>query len=121
LIERGHLYIAQPPLYKVSRGKSSQYIKDEQAFEDYLIGVGIEDATLALANGEVRTGHDLRAVIENALAVRTLINGLHSRYNRSVVEQAAIAGALNPAIAADPAQATAMAETIAARLDRIAE
>src|SRR5690606_18751222 len=62
LIERGHIYIAQPPLYKVSRGKSSQYIKNEAAFEDFLIGSGIEDTTLTLASGEVRAGPDLRSV-----------------------------------------------------------
>src|SRR5262249_4757580 len=71
--------------------------------------------------GEVRAGLDLRAVITDALALRTLINGLHSRYNRAVIEQAAIAGALNPEIAANPARASAMAETVAARLDAIAE
>ena len=121
LIERGHLYIAQPPLYKVSRGKSSQYLKDEQAFEEYLIGLGLEEATLVLGSGEVRAGQDLRAAVDDALAIRSLINGLHTRYNRSVVEQAAIAGALNPAVLADLGTATAMAETVAKRLDAIAE
>jgi len=121
LIERGHLYIAQPPLYKVSRGKSSQYIKDESAFEEFLIGSGLDDATLTLAGGEVRAGQDLRAAIEDALAVRSLINGLHTRYNRSVVEQAAIAGGLNAEMAADPARAAAMATRIAERLDMVAE
>ncbi len=121
LIERGHLYIAQPPLYKVSRGKSFQYLKDEQAFEKYLIESGLEDTSLQLGNGEVRAGNDLRAVIDDALAVRSLINGLHTRYNRSVVEQAAIAGALNPDLFADLGQAEAMAGLIAERLDGIAE
>ncbi|MDW6025623.1 DNA topoisomerase (ATP-hydrolyzing) subunit B [Mesorhizobium sp. BAC0120] len=121
LIERGHLYIAQPPLYKVSRGKSAQYIKDEGAFEEYLISSGLDEASLTLSSGEVRTGRDLHAVVEDAQAVRSLINGLHSRYNHAVVEQAAIAGALNAEIAADPARATAMAETVATRLDAIAE
>ena len=121
LIERGHLYIAQPPLYKVTRGKSAQYIKDEQAFEDFLIGTGTEDASLALSSGEVRTGMDLRSVIDDALAVRSLINGLHSRYSRPVVEQAAIAGALNPAIAGEPAHASAAAADVARRLDVISE
>ena len=121
LIERGHLYIAQPPLYKVTRGKSAQYIKDEQAFEDFLIGTGTEDGSLTLPSGEVRTGLDLRSVIDDALAVRSLINGLHTRYSRSIVEQAAIAGALNPAVASDPAKASAMAENVARRLDVISE
>ncbi|MFY8100412.1 MAG: DNA gyrase subunit B, partial [Allorhizobium sp.] len=86
LIERGHLYIAQPPLYKVSRGKSVQYLKDEKALEDYLITMGLEEATLTLANGEVRAGQDLRDVIQDALRLRSLIDGLHSRYNRNVIE-----------------------------------
>ena len=121
LIERGHLFIAQPPLYKVTRGKSTQYIKDEPAFEDFLIGSGLDEASLNLASGEVRTGQDLRAAVDDARAVRGLINGLHSRYSRTVVEQAAIAGGLNPDIASDPARAAAMADTIARRLDLVAE
>ncbi|MFD9899936.1 DNA topoisomerase (ATP-hydrolyzing) subunit B [Mesorhizobium sp. UC74_2] len=121
LIERGHLYIAQPPLYKVSRGKSSQYIKNEGAFEEFLISSGLEDASLTLSSGEVRTGQDLASAVTDALGVRQLINGLHTRYNRSVVEQAAIAGGLNPAVFSDLGRANAMAETIARRLDVIAE
>ncbi len=121
LIERGHLYIAQPPLYKVMRGKSALYLKDERAFEGYLIDQGIDEARLELSSGEVRTGQDLRAAIDDALGVRTLINGLHSRYSRTVAEQAAIAGALNPAVLADTARAMAAAEEVARRLDDVAE
>ncbi|TYR29602.1 DNA topoisomerase (ATP-hydrolyzing) subunit B [Mesorhizobium microcysteis] len=121
LIERGHLYIAQPPLYKVSRGKSSQYIKDERSFEEFLIESGLDEASLTLSDGEVRTAQDLRAVIEDALAVRSLMNGLHTRYSRSVVEQAAIAGALNAAILANPSQALEAAHYVATRLDMISE
>jgi DNA gyrase subunit B len=105
----------------VSRGKSSQYLKDEQAFEEYLIGLGLDEATLALGSGEVRAGQDLRAAVDDALSVRSLINGLHTRYNRAVVEQAAIAGALNPAALSDLGAATEMAEAVARRLDAIAE
>ncbi|PHP68745.1 DNA topoisomerase (ATP-hydrolyzing) subunit B [Zhengella mangrovi] len=121
LIERGHLYIAQPPLYKVTRGKSSVYLKDEAAFENYLIESGLDEASLEMGTGEVRSGQDLRAVIDDALAVRTLVQGLHSRYDRAAVEQAAIAGALDPAILADPARAAEMAARIAERLDLISE
>ncbi|MGB6116784.1 MAG: DNA topoisomerase (ATP-hydrolyzing) subunit B [Mesorhizobium sp.] len=121
LIERGHLYIAQPPLYKVARGKSSQYLKDQAEFEGFLIDSGLDEATLTTTGGEVRAGQDLRAAIEDALAVRTLISGLHTRYNRGVVEQAAIAGGLNAEIAADPARSSEMVKLIAERLDMIAE
>ncbi|QRM43629.1 DNA topoisomerase (ATP-hydrolyzing) subunit B [Rhizobium sp. BG4] len=121
LIERGHLYIAQPPLYKVARGKSVQYVKNEGALEEYLIGQGLEDAALRLASGEVRVGQDMREVISDALRLRTLIDGLHSRYNRAVVEQAAIAGALNAEAVSDRARAEQLASDVAKRLDIIAE
>jgi DNA gyrase subunit B len=121
IIEKGHLYIAQPPLYKVTRGKSVQYVKDERAFEEFLIGSGLEEASLELADGEVRAGEDLRATIDDALAVRTLIQGLHSRYDHAVVEQAAIAGAMSAAVLADPAQSQEAASYVARRLDMISE
>ncbi|RIK85302.1 MAG: DNA gyrase subunit B [Hyphomicrobiales bacterium] len=121
LIERGHLYIAQPPLYKVTRGKSAQYIKDERSFEEFLVETGLEDASLELGDGEVRAGADLRAVVDDALALRTLLNGLHTRYSRSVVEQAAIAGALNAGVLSDPGRAAEAAAYVAQRLDMISE
>ncbi len=121
LIERGHIYIAQPPLYKVSRGKSSQYIKNEAAFEDFLIETGLEEATLEMASGEVRAGPDLRSVVEDARTMRQLLAGLHTRYDRRVVEQAAIAGLLNPDASKDNETAQRSADIVAKRLDMISE
>ncbi|HWW48332.1 MAG TPA: DNA topoisomerase (ATP-hydrolyzing) subunit B [Xanthobacteraceae bacterium] len=121
LIEGGHLYIAQPPLYKVTRGKSEQYIKDERALEDYLIATGLEDSVLKLASGEERAGGDLRAMVEDARIIRGVLNNLHTRYDRTAVEQAAIAGVLNPRITADLNAANEAAEYIARRLDALAE
>jgi DNA gyrase subunit B len=119
LIDRGHLFIAQPPLYKVTRGKSQQYLKDERAREDYLLEQGVEGAVLRLGSGEERSGRDLRMLADEARGVRTLLTQLHSRYDRRVVEQAAIAGALRPQ--ADAGEADAKALEIAARLDAVAE
>src|SRR5271156_1554103 len=85
IIDRGHLYIAQPPLYKINRGKSEQYLKDERALEDYLITTGLEDAVLRLSSGEERAGNDLRKLVEDARSIRNLLNGLHNRYNRQVI------------------------------------
>ncbi|WP_029354327.1 DNA topoisomerase (ATP-hydrolyzing) subunit B [Bosea sp. 117] len=121
LLERGHIYIAQPPLYKVTRGKSEQYLKDERALEDYLITQGLAEAVLVLASGETRAGADLGAVVESARAFRQVMNGLHPRYNRAVVEQAALAGALTPGLLLDEEQASLMAANVAQRLDLIAE
>jgi DNA gyrase subunit B len=121
LIDRGHLFIAQPPLYKITRGKSEQYLKDERALEDYLIDTGLEDSVLKLASGEHRAGEDLRALVEQARTIRNLLNGLHSRYNRKVVEQAAIAGVLTPDVFGDPDKAQEAAKYIARRLDLLSE
>ncbi len=121
LIERGYLYIAQPPLYKVKRGSSEQYLKDERALEDYLIDGGTEEAVLTLANGESRAGQDLRDTVEKARQIRVILDGLHSRYNRNAVEQAAIAGALTEELLTDPEKATEAAAYIARRLDILAD
>ncbi|MEZ5878915.1 MAG: DNA gyrase subunit B, partial [Tepidamorphaceae bacterium] len=121
LIERGHLYIAQPPLYKVRRGQSEQYIKDETGLVNYLIETGLEDASLTLNSGETRTGADLRQVIDVSRDVSNTLDGLHSRYNRTVVEQAAIAGILNPEAVSTIEEREAAASYIAQRLDRLSD
>ena len=121
LIKRGHIFIAQPPLYKVSRGKSEQYLKDERALEDYLIVTGLEDSVLRLASGEERAGDDLRRLVEESRQIRNILNGLHSRYNRKVIEQAAIAGVLTPRVTDDPKTGAAAADYIAKRLDALEE
>ena len=101
MIENGYFFIAQPPLFKVKRGQSEQYLKDERALEDYLVDTGLEGASLTLGNGEVRAGADLRALVEEARSMRRLLAGLHSRYLKSAVEQAALVGALRPLSGAD--------------------
>ena len=121
IITQGHLFIAQPPLYKVKRGSSERYLKDTKALEEFLIDQGLEDAVLILANGEERAGVDLKAIITEAIAVRAALDGLHSRYPQFVVEQAAIAGALNPEVLSDPRQAETAAAYIARRLDLLSE
>jgi DNA gyrase subunit B len=119
LIKRGHIFIAQPPLYKVTRGKSEQYLKDERALEDYLIVTGLDDTVLRLASGEERAGADLRTLVESARAIRNILHGLHSRYNRKVIEQAAIAGVLNTGVTQNPETGAAAAVYIAKRLDAL--
>ena len=120
VIESGYLFIAQPPLFKVKRGQSEQYLKDERALEDYLVDTGLEGASLQLASGEVRAGADLRALVEEARAMRRQLLGLHSRYNKAAVEQAALAGALRPSSADDP-ESEARAARLAERMNAIAE
>ena len=121
LVERGHLYIAQPPLYKVAKGKSETYLKDERALEDYLIDVGIQDSKLVLSTGEERAGQDLRQVVDEARTVSRLIDDLHSRYTRFVVEQAVIGGAFEPELSLSAERANEVAAVIAKRLDAVSE
>ena len=121
LIDRGHLFIAQPPLYRAARGKSQTYLKDERALEDYLIDTGVEGALFRAGDGEDRAGADLRQLVEEARAARSLLQSMHSRYDRGVLEQAAIAGALRPQTLMDESEAGALAAEIARRLDAVAE
>ncbi|MEI7598569.1 MAG: DNA topoisomerase (ATP-hydrolyzing) subunit B [Aestuariivirga sp.] len=121
VIERGHLYIAQPPLYKVKRGSSEQYLKDGKALEDYLVDTGLENTTLVLADGPERAGQDLRTIVEEALSVRAALDALHARYPRPLIEQAAIAGVLNPEVLSSNERAADAAAYIARRLDVIAD
>jgi DNA gyrase subunit B len=121
LVEKGHLYIAQPPLYKVSKGKSETYLKDQHAFENYLIDAGLEEAALELGTGEVRARRDLRDIVEQARTTTRIIDDLHSRYTRFVVEQAAIGGLFDPELLHSAEQANAKARAIADRLDVLSE
>jgi DNA gyrase subunit B len=120
LIDRGYLYIAQPPLFKAAKGKSAIYLKDERALDDHLIQTGIEGATLKLGDGSVQASEDLRNTVDIARSVSNLVKPLAlSRRvtSQAVIEQAAIAGALNPDILSDPEKAKAAADYIARRLD----
>ena len=121
LIEAGHLFIAQPPLFKVKRGQSELYLKDERGLEDYLVGAGLEGAVLRLAGGESRAGADLMSLVNEARALRHVLEQLHTRYDRRAVEQAALAGALKPLATVDDAEGEPRAHVIAERLNAISE
>ncbi len=121
LVDKVHVYIAQPPLYKVARGKAQSYLKDERALEDYLIDQGLVDAVLVTGSGTERAGRDLRDIVEQARQISGGINGLHSRYNRNVVEQGAIGGIFNPAYLQSATEANAAAARVAKRLDDVSE
>jgi len=118
LIEGGYLYIAQPPLYKVSRGKSEVYLKDVPALEDYLIQQGTEDAVLRLDSGEEIVGQDLVRVVEEARQAKRILETFPTHYPRHILEQAAIAEAFLPGRA--DADLQAVADAVAKRLDLIA-
>jgi DNA gyrase subunit B len=121
LVENGHLYIAQPPLYKVAKGKSETYLKDQDALEDYLINTGLDEALLKFDTGEVRAGRDLDQAVRQSRSFSRNIEALHTRYNRGVIEQAAIGGALDPAVLADATRAEGVVAEVVVRLDAVSE
>jgi DNA gyrase subunit B len=120
LIEHGHLYIAQPPLFRVARGSSAVYLKDESALEEHLIDSGVSEVVLQVADGDQRAGEDVHRMLKTAQEVRRLMKPLTQHLpNATVVEQAAIAGALDPEILANPENAAGAAEYISHRLDAL--
>ncbi|MBV9549708.1 MAG: DNA gyrase subunit B, partial [Alphaproteobacteria bacterium] len=121
LIERGHVYIAQPPLYKATRAKSERYLKDEEELENYLVAEGSAGAILTLHNGVTVSGAHLDELITHARQAAAALAGFPSHYPRFVLEQAAIAGALNPDILSDQGKARETAVYIAHRLDSLSE
>jgi DNA gyrase subunit B len=118
LIEGGYLYIAQPPLYKVGRGKSEVYLKDQTAMENYLIEQGTEGAVLRLGSGEDVIGQDLVRIVEEARQVRRILEAFPTHYPRHILEQSAIAEAFAQGRA--DADLQGVADAVAKRLDLIA-
>lgn len=121
LIDRGHVYIAQPPLYKIKRGSSEQYLKDERALEDYLIDTGTDEAVLKTRDGVEHAGEDLLSIVRQAREIVHAIEGVNTRYNRSLIEQASIVGGLDAEALLDPARTATVIERVVRRLDRLAD
>lgn len=104
LIEAGHLLIAQPPLYKVARGRSEVYLKDDAQLDDYLVDAGLEGLQLD-SSGEVRQGADLKALVDHARRIRTLLKYAPKKYDPALLEALALAGALDPELGTSGRQA----------------
>ena len=121
IVEGGYLYIAQPPLYRAKRGSSQVYLKDDRALERYLISAGVADSVLDHPDAGQIAGEHLTELVEQAVRAKHLMEPLLRKVgNAEVVEQAAIAGALNPDVVSDEARAAQAAEYIAKRLDALA-
>ncbi|MDE2563236.1 MAG: DNA topoisomerase (ATP-hydrolyzing) subunit B [Sphingomonadales bacterium] len=115
IIKAGHLFIAQPPLYKVAKGRSEVYLKDNAALDRYLVEAGLNGRVLESAGG-ARAGAELEALVEHALRMRNLMGFVPRRYDPAIIEALALAGALAPELSAE-ARAAALART-AEWLDR---
>jgi DNA gyrase subunit B len=95
IIRNGHLFIAQPPLYKVAKGRSEVYLKDGGALDRYLVEAGTAGRVLETQDG-ARGGAELTALVEHALRMRSLMGFVPKRYDPAIVEALAMAGVLNP-------------------------
>ena len=98
IVKAGHLFIAQPPLYKVTRGKSEVYLKDQAAYDEYLIGAGLQGRILETAGG-ARGGQELEALVRHGLRMRNLLGFAPRKYAPSLIEALALSGALDPDLA----------------------
>ncbi|HXP95137.1 MAG TPA: DNA topoisomerase (ATP-hydrolyzing) subunit B [Telmatospirillum sp.] len=121
LIERGYLYIAQPPLYRAKRGNSEVYLKDDRALENYLIDGGLADAVLKLGGvgGTQIGGVELRSLADQARAVKTVLVNISRRVPMRIVEQVAVAGALKVAVLTDHEKGMVAAAAVADRLNAL--
>src|SRR6185312_7381512 len=109
IIERGHLYIAQPPLYKVAKGRSEVYVKDDARLDDYLIDAGVNASALETMAGP-RSGGDLKALADHGRRLRSLMAYVSRRYDPAIIEGLALTGALDPRLAPE-ARAEALSLT----------
>ncbi|WP_299378117.1 DNA topoisomerase (ATP-hydrolyzing) subunit B [uncultured Kiloniella sp.] len=118
IIERGYLYIAQPPLYRAKRGDSIRYLKDDSMMESYLISSGVKDALLETKEGVQVAGEDLIEVVSNAVTARNLMIPLIRKVGSvELVEQATILGALSEPLLLDEKRAPVVAEKIVKRMN----
>ena len=121
LIERGYLYIAQPPLYRAKKGSAEVYLKDDLNLEDFLMREGLGDLVLELIDGTQISGADLLKIVDTARRVKKMLEPLTLKVgSRDVVEQAAVAGALNSSVLTNDEHAQHATEYIALRLDALA-
>ena len=104
IIKAGHLYIAQPPLYKVNKGRSEVYLKDNAALDRYLVEAGLSGRVLE-SSGGARGGAELAGLVEHALRVRSLMGFVPRRYNPAIIETLALAGSFEPDLSHEARQA----------------
>ena len=121
IIERGYLYIAQPPLYRAKKGESEQYLKDDPEMEEYLIRAGLRDAVLTISDGAQIAGEDLYDRVKQAQRAKRLLEPMSDKLtNAEVAEQAAVLGAFNQILLDSQEQSQLVADALARRLDGLA-
>ncbi len=121
VVERGHLYIAQPPLYKVGRGKSEVYLKDDKALDDYLLNQGTQDVVITDATGAQHAGAEIDHLANEARGIKAVMANVPVRYHASLVETMGLLGAFDEVLLDDPDGRQKLADAVAARLNLLAK
>ena len=122
IIERGYLYIAQPPLYRAKKGDSETYLKDDPEMEEYLIRAGLRESVLTVSDGAQIAGDDLYDRVKQAQRAKQLLQPMSSKLtNAEVAEQAAVLGAFNQVLLESEEQSQLVADALARRLDGLTE
>ena len=121
LVSAGHVYIAQPPLFKVKKGSSEVYLKDEDDLDDYLINQLVNDSVLLNDTGDSRTGNDLKSLILNAKLQFNAINALAKKIDVNLIERLAISGALSSSLLEDKEKASIVANFVSKALNKFAK
>ncbi len=121
IVEAGHLYIAQPPLYKVGRGKSEVYLKDDKALDDYLLDMGTTEVVVTDGTGAQHAGEAIKHLAEDARAIKSLIGTMPTRYNKPLIEMLGLFGGLDVALCSDDNARRAIAEKVAAHMNDLAD
>ncbi|WP_407876405.1 DNA topoisomerase (ATP-hydrolyzing) subunit B [Qipengyuania nanhaisediminis] len=114
IVKAGHLFIAQPPLFKVAKGKSEVYLKDQGALDRYLVDAGLQGRLLETAGG-ARSDGDLRELVDQSLRLKNMMAFVPRRYDSAIIEQMALTGALDPKLS--DADRIARLEATATRLE----
>jgi DNA gyrase subunit B len=118
VVEKGYLYIAQPPLYRVAKGKKEQYLKDEAAMDEWLLSAGTEKAELQ-ADGGAIAGGDLKKLAQDAIAYRALLERADRRRDKRILDAGIQLGDLDLALLRDHDAVKAQAERIPARAQKL--
>ncbi len=121
VVERGHLYIAQPPLYKVGRGKSEVYLKDDKALDDYLLNQGTQDVVITDATGAQHAGAEIDHLANEARGIKAVMANVPVRYHASLVETMGLLGAFDENLLDDPDGRQKLADAVASRLNVLAK
>jgi len=120
IIEKGYLYIAQPPLYKVGRGKSEVYLKDDKELIDYLLNAATADVVITDATGTQHAGEEIKHLADAARRIKSLISSVPMRYNNNLIESTALLGGMDVALCDNPAKRAEIGNAVANRLNGMA-